>query len=440
MDPRISKIVEIFALVLIAIIGLYLLEKNPIVFDLTKNQRYSPDKKIIELLNKLDDNVYVKVFYDKGIGEYSKVEEVLRNLSRYSPKVKYSFLDPRKDVVKAQLYGFSSSNQILIIYKNRKKFENTIDNEKFANVVANLLRQKEGKILFTIGHKELSIDNSANDGLSILVSSLKEEGLKVETINLAAVEESNSIETHKPLALFVVGPKIDFTEEELQKVKDYLYDGGKLVFALKSYNKSKFKNLEKLFKEYGIDVKEDFILGMDPSNVAIVLANVVNLPYLASLYNVNFYLLNPNIVERYKEVKDVSLSEVLTAKGIKVTQEMMKKEKIIISRDSLNDYTVGIMAEKIIKDKKANLLVIGDYGMFMNGLINAGENINFVLAIIDYFSDTQSNFVFKPKDIPDLPILIPLYQQVLLYIVILGFPLLFLFSYFLFIRRRKVQS
>lgn len=427
----IEKAVNVVALVLILVISLYLLQKNPIVFDLTKNKRYTIDKQILDLLNKLDDNVYVKILYDKGSSEYNKISEVLANLSRYSKKVKYEFLDPRKDIVKAQLYGFSSSNQILIMYKNRKKFENTIDNEKFANIISNLLRQKQGKLLFTSGHREPSIDDYNQEGLSSLSKYLKDEGLTVETINLATDEIYN------PLALFVIGPKIDLTTSEIEKIRKYLYDGGKVIIAVKNYNKQKFKNLDNLISEYGIDIKENFIIGLDPSNIALTTANVVNLPYLSALYNLNFYLLNPMVISRKQNVKDVSLSEVLIAKGIEVTPEMIKNNKIIVKRDSIKDYNVAIMAEKVVGNKKANLLVLGDYGMFINALINAGENANFMLAIIDYFAG-ENSFVFKPKDIPDIPILIPTYQQIMLYILYLLIPVIFLATTLFLVFRRKI--
>ncbi|MCS7243119.1 MAG: Gldg family protein [Candidatus Calescibacterium sp.] len=428
-----QRTIEIFSIIVIAAISLYLLEKNPIVFDLTKNQKYTVDKKIIELLNSLEDNVYVKVFYDKGSSDYNNISEVLRNLSRYSNKIKVSYIDPRKDIVTAQLYGFSSSNQVLIIYKDRKKFENTIDNEKFANIVSNLLRQKKGQILFTTGHKEPSIDDYNQEGLSSLVKSFRDEGLTVENINLATDNIYN------PLVLFVVGPKVDLSEFEIKKIKDYLYDGGKLVVALKNYEKSKFRNLDKLIREFGIDVQENFIIGLDPNNLAVVVSNVVNLPYLSALANVNFYMLNPLVINRIDNVKDVSLSEVLVAKGIMITQDMKKNRQIVVSKDLIKDYTVAMMSERIFKDKKSNILVIGDYGMLVNALVNAGENTNFVLAIIDYFSGNESGFVFKPKDIPDLPIVVPTGQQLALYVIYLLIPFGFLFLTLFFIVRRRVS-
>ncbi|MEN3015353.1 MAG: Gldg family protein [bacterium] len=428
-----NRILEILAIVLIGIILVYLLERNPVVFDWTKNKRYTLDKKIIDLLNRLEEDVYVKVLYDKGSQEYENISQTLVNLSRYSKKVKYEFLDPRRDIVKAQLYGFSSSNQVLIMYKNRKKFESTIDNEKFANVVSNLLRQKQGKILITTGHKEPSIDDYNPRGLSNLSKSLTDEGLNVETINLATNELYN------PLALFIIAPKIDFSDYEISKVRKYLYEGGKVILAIKEYNKSKFPNITKLVSDFGIEISENSIIGLDPNNLSVVIGNPVNLPYLAALSNVNFYLITPLPINRAQNSNDSSLSEVLTAKGIMITKDMIKKGKVVLSKDLVKDYNVAIMSEKIFKDKKANLLVIGDYSMFMNLLLNAGENLNFILAIIDYFAGNETGFVFKPKDIPDVPILIPAGHQLLLYVFYLVLPFAFLLVTMFFVIKRRVR-
>lgn len=433
MNKFLYRSLEIISIILIAAISLYLLEKNPIVFDLTKNKRYTVDKKIIDMLNKLDDNVYVKVFYDKANSDYNNIAQTLQDLSRYSNKIKYSFLDPRKDVVMAQLYGFSTSNQILIMYKNRKKYENSLDNEKFANAVYNLLKQKEGKILFITGHKEPSIDDYNQDGLSNFAKFLKDEGLTVENVNLATENLYN------PFAVFIIDPKIDFSEFEIKKLQDYLYNGGKVVVALKNFNKKKFNNLDFLMKSNGIDVSENFMIGLDSNNPRLVIANTVNLPYLAALSNVNFYLLNPLVLNRV-ENSNFSLSEVLVAKGIMVTPAMIKSGKILISKDSIKDYTVSIMSERVNKDKKSNLLVVGDSTMFTNLLINAGENANFILTIIDYFAGNEGSFVFKPKDVPDLPIAVPATQQIILYISYLLIPVAFLLFTLVFIVGRRVKA
>lgn len=432
MSSNISqRIIEVIAIILIGVISVFLLDKNPVVFDLTKNKRYTVDKEIINLLNSIDDNIYVKVFYDRGGRSYNEIEETLRNLSRYSKKIKYSFLDPRRDITLAQLYGFSSSNQILIIYKDRKKFENTIDKEKFANVVSNLLRQKQGKILFTIGHKEPSIDDHDKGGLALLIKSLRDEGLTVENINLAVDN------IYDPLALIIIGPKFDFSKEEVDKVRKYLYNGGKVMIAINNYKRNQFSNLDKLVTDFGIRIEEEQLIGVNPDNLAIVPANAVQLPYLSQFSNVNFYLINPVIVNKIDDIKDISLSEVLVAKGILLTKEIMKTKQIIIKSSSIKDYNVSIMAEKIFGDKKANLIVIGDHQMFLNVLINVGENLNFFLAIMDYFSGNENKFVFKPKEVPDIPILIPAYQQLLLYLSYLIIPIAFLLITLSLVYRRR---
>jgi hypothetical protein len=349
--------------------------------------------------------------------------------------VKYDFLDPRRDIQAQEIYGFTSSNQILIMYKGRKKIENTIDNEKFSNIVYSLMKQKEGKVLFSVGHKEPSIDDQNQNGLSTFVSSLKDQGFDVGNVNLATDQIYN------PVALFIISPEIDLSANEVKKIKEYLYNGGKVVIALKNYQKDKFKNLDVLIESYGIKVSNNHLI--DPRNnpASIVIANVVNLPYLSNLNNVNFYFMFPNIIESVSEKDDVSLSEVVTSNGVLIDPNLLKKGKVsTINVRDIKNYTVGMISEKVEGSNKSYLLVFGDYAFLSNAFVNSTENINLILAFVDYFSGSE-NFIVKPKEVPSLPVIIPSGQLLFLTLLYLALPFLFLgFSMFFVLKRRGAHS
>ncbi|MGB9637736.1 MAG: Gldg family protein [bacterium] len=438
-----SRIIEIISILLIGIISIFLLDKNPLVFDLTKEKKYSISKELINFLNSLDSPVYIKVLYDKGSKEYNDLMDFLIKLGRYSKKIKYEYLDPRVDFAKANLYGFSSNNQVLIIYKNRKKYENSnIDQDKFYNIVFNLANQKKGNIAFITGHGEYSIDNTNPDGLSSLKQSLSEEGFSIKTINLA----TENLYVNENLLSVIVSPKIDITDFELKKINDYLYNGGRLIFALsfKEYLPSKFPNLNKLVNLYGILVSDKVAISVFTNNPLYVIVFPVNLPYLSNLYNTNLTMFAPLIIERNQSNKDsnieaTSLSEVLTTKAVVANVEQLKKGVLQISKD-IKEYTVCMMSEKVLKNKKSMLLVLGDSNILANSLLNASDNKSFIMNVIDYMLDQPIAKSLRPNDVPPLPVVIKKEHMIIMYIIYLSLPFIFIILVYSFVIKRRFHA
>lgn len=435
-----SRIIEVISILLIGIISIFLLDKNPVVFDLTKEKKYSISNELISFLNSLDSPVYIKVLYDKGSKEYKDLMDFFTKLSRYSKKIKYEYLDPRYDFTKANLYGFSSNNQVLIMYKDRKKYENSnIDQDKFYSIVFNLANQKKGNIAFITGHGEYSIDNTNPEGLSSLKQSLSEEGFTVKTINLA----TENLSANENLLSVIVSPKIDISDFELKKISDYLYNGGRLIVALsfKEYLPPKFPNLNKLINSYGIVVSDKVAISVFTNNPLYVVVFPVNLPYLSNLYNTNLAMFAPLIIERDQNKKDsniegASLSEVLTTKSVVANAEKLKKGVLQISKD-IKEYTVCMMSEKTLKNNKSMLLVLGDSNMLANSVLNAYDNKSFVMNIVDYMLNQPISKSLRPNDVPPLPVVIKREHMIIMYLIYLAFPFVFIILvYSLVIKRR----
>jgi len=435
-----NRIIEILTILLIGIISIFLLHKNPIVFDLTKEKKYSISKELINFLNSLDSPVYVKILYDKGSKEYNDLLDFFGKLARYSKKVKYEYLDPRYNFTQANLYGFSSNNQVLIMYKDRKKYESSgIDQDKFYSIVFNLANQKKGNIAFITGHGEYSIDNTNPDGLSSLKQTLSEEGFNIKVVNLA----SENLYVNENLLSVIVSPRIDISDFELKKINDYLYNGGRLIVALsfKEYSPSKFPNLRKLVNNYGISISDQVAISVFTNNPLYVVVFPVNLPYLSNLYNTNLAMFAPLIIQRYENkansnIEGASLSEVLTTKAVSANIEQLKKGVLQISRD-IKEYTVCMMSEKVFKDKKAMLLVIGDSNILANSLVSAYDNKSFVMNVIDYMLDQPIAKSLRPNDVPPLPVVIKREHMIIMYLIYLVLPFVFIILvYSLVIKRR----
>jgi hypothetical protein len=438
-----SRIIEIISILLIGFISIFLLDKNPIVFDLTKEKKYSISTELINFVNSLDSPVYIKILYDKGSKEYNDIIDFFTKLSRYSKKIKYEYIDPRIDFAKVNLYGFSSNNQLLFMYKERKKYESSVmDQDKFYNIVFNLVNQKKGSIAFITGHGEYSLDNTNPNGLNVLKQDLTEEGFNVKIINLA----SENLYVNENLLSIIVSPKIDISDFELKKINDYLYNGGRLIIALsfREYIASKFSNLNKLINSYGIIVTDKVALSVFTNNPLYVVVSPVNLPYLSNLYNTNLAMIAPLIIQRNQSkdasvIEGTSLSEVLITKSVSADVEQLKRGVLKITKD-IQEYTVCMMSEKSFKDKKAMLLVLGDSNILANSLISAYDNKSFVMNIIDYMLNQPIAKSLRPTDVPPLPVIIKKEHLIIMYLIYLSLPFVFILVVFYFVVRRRFYA
>lgn len=167
----------------------------------------------------------------------------------------------------------------------------------------------------------------------------------------------------------------------------------------------------------------------------------VNLPYLSNLYNTNLAMFAPLIIQRYENkansnIEGASLSEVLTTKAVSANIEQLKKGVLQISRD-IKEYTVCMMSEKVFKDKKAMLLVIGDSNILANSLVSAYDNKSFVMNVIDYMLDQPIAKSLRPNDVPPLPVVIKREHMIIMYLIYLVLPFVFIILvYSLVIKRR----
>ncbi|MGC8815794.1 MAG: hypothetical protein ACP5O4_06345, partial [bacterium] len=285
-------------------------------------------------------------------------------------------------------------------------------------------------------------DNTNPDGLSSLKQSLSEEGFSIKTINLA----TENLYVNENLLSVIVSPKIDITDFELKKINDYLYNGGRLIFALsfKEYLPSKFPNLNKLVNLYGILVSDKVAISVFTNNPLYVIVFPVNLPYLSNLYNTNLTMFAPLIIERNQSNKDsnieaTSLSEVLTTKAVVANVEQLKKGVLQISKD-IKEYTVCMMSEKVLKKKKSMLLVLGDSNILANSLLNASDNKSFIMNVIDYMLDQPIAKSLRPNDVPPLPVVIKKEHMIIMYIIYLSLPFIFIILVYSFVIKRRFHA
>lgn len=284
--------------------------------DLTGDKRFTISQPSKNLLKKLDDKVYFRIFLTGDLpAEYRRLKvaiaDMLNEYSAYSGhKVLYEFYNPfdleDEKAVNAELKSITKSGVIprpiaqtemgeltqkviipgaIVSYKGREiplnflppdkaLTENDVEivntaistlEYKMSSAIARLMATRKKKILFTEGHGELPRANIADLGIT-----LQEAQYDVSFIN---IRETIGIPPLTDL-IIIAKPTQAFSEKDKFKIDQYIMHGGKvlwLIDAMKANldsltDKEEFLaldlplNLEDQLFQYGVRINKDLLL------------------------------------------------------------------------------------------------------------------------------------------------------------------------------------
>ena len=203
-------------------------------FDITEEQINSLAPQTIQLLDKLEDDLYVKVFYKGRQGMESK-ENIKRNLFLFkqtSSKVKDSYYNAHLENILAQKYLNDLSNKdknnifVFIEYKDRKVQALTpFNEEKITSAIIQATRRGERSVYFLSGHEE----RDPFGALSSLRETLTQSSFQVKMLNFI---KDGFVVPSDAAALLIVGPNRLLLSQEINTLKQFLQNGGRMLLAL----------------------------------------------------------------------------------------------------------------------------------------------------------------------------------------------------------------
>lgn len=106
--------------------------------------------------------------------------------------------------------------------------------------------------LYTLtGHNELEIGSS-------LALSIEKENIETETLNLITADEV----PQDTSCLLIASPATDLTDEETEKILNYLKSGGRAIL-ITDYTGEERPNLDTILKYYGVSLTEGIVMEQD---------------------------------------------------------------------------------------------------------------------------------------------------------------------------------
>ncbi len=303
-------------------------------FDLTEEKRYTLTDASQELLNGLDDVVYIQVLLD---GEFPagfkrlqrSVREMLEDFRSESGYIEYEFINPNEgtvDMINARREQLSKQGIVpvnlrvkstegteekqiypwaIITYKGRQQAVSILESQtpgfgsdevvlnnsialleyKLANAIQKLKINIKKRILFTKGHGELQ-PIQVRDFERTLREDYDTGHLPLDSVGLIDVEDV--------AAVIVAKPRIPFSENDKFKLDQYIMSGGKVLWLVDRLNvnvdsigtrgryvPSEYNlNMADLWFKYGFRLNPDLVLDLQNSPIPMVVGYQGDRPQL----------------------------------------------------------------------------------------------------------------------------------------------------------------
>lgn len=302
------SLVIIVAIVIMGIVS-YINGRNYVHFDFTANNKFTLSSKTKNIAKNLDKPVTITMLFNPGEMFYTHIKDILDEYAYMSNFITIKEIDPVRDRTKAEELGKKLNlealelNSVVVQCGERSKHIlqkeviekqypfKFIGEEVFTSAILSVSQGKQTAIYFTIGHGEREIDKFDREGFSSVVESFKRDNFKVVPLDLLVKKEiPKNCEV-----LVIAGPTKTFSTEEVNIIKEYLDNNGKLLVMLEPGIKPNLPSgLKPLLGKYGIKLRDD-----------VVIYNKVNMPMLGLRLVTEVYVSKDEYLE-HKITKDLS--------------------------------------------------------------------------------------------------------------------------------------
>ncbi len=277
---------------MLAIGNVIIAQYGPPHFDWTSDKVFTLNSASVNLVKSLEKPVKFVALYPRGSQPGRQLETLFDLYENETDNVTHDFVDRFEDKIRSEevFKQFPDAKQadpvVIITYGAGEKPDYRVvkhseifppatasgfdmrevetefkGEDALTSGIAQLTKAQKTNVYFTTGHGELSIEKSdarADDGIGIIKERMEGQGITVGEIDLAQKEVPKDANV-----LVIAGPKTPLFPEEVQKVKDFLSGGGRLVAMFDTGTEmrgSAQTGLESLLGEYNVAVKDNLAI------------------------------------------------------------------------------------------------------------------------------------------------------------------------------------
>lgn len=266
-------IIAVIVCVVAANFGMTKVSDKYAAIDMTDQGDFTLTSTSKKILKNLDDDVTIYVLSTKKNTE-SRLKLTLNQYKAYSKHIKVKYIDTDANPTFASKYSDDqlSSSSLIVVDGDKYKtipyedlFETDIDYSTYQQTVTgydiegqvtsaiNYLGNEDlAKIYVLTGHDEASLSSSFTSTI---------QKLNAETKDLDFLSEDKVPDDADAVIIFA--PQSDLSTDDVQKLEDYIADGGKVLINVEPMKFFDLDNLNTFLSDYGIDSSNGIIAETD---------------------------------------------------------------------------------------------------------------------------------------------------------------------------------
>jgi ABC-type uncharacterized transport system involved in gliding motility auxiliary subunit len=412
-----GSLVSVLLVVGSIIVAAWLADWHQVRWDLTRGQTQSLSAVTRNLVKQVDQPLIMTAFLPEGSGERDTVKDVLQRYAYLNPKIRFQFVDPEREPLKAKEAGYRFSGNVLLTYRGKQQMADRADEDALSNTLRRILKTESKKLYFLTGHGERSLTSGEKDGLQVANRALENEGYEVANLNLVAQSQV----PQDAEVVIVASPAKPLLTQEIGTLKAYLDRGGRVLIMLEAFQDGGLKGF---LAGYGLLLDDGIILDYNQLSESLRLSPILPMafqygPTRITLDFKNIFTIFPlsRPLTLNQEAKGVSLLPIVSTMATsyeKLGKGWLQTDKADYDSrtDKRGPFNLGALAEiklaptaagkepapavkKPEAEKKAYLAVYGDMDFATNAYFNLFGNGDLFLNTVNFLASEETQIMVR---------------------------------------------
>ncbi len=463
----------VLATVLVLEIG-YIALMNPMRINLSDRTYYQLSEKTLNLLDELESQVHITVFFQEEHKLYLDIENLLEEYEYHSHNITIEWVDPTRDLARMEKlvnkYGLTEAQVVVFDIGGKfsvKKQSDIADvalkrgmrepsiiafrgEQAFSSAIYGLIQGDTPIVYFLVGHGERRItDFDQTSGFSKIGTMVLQDNLEVKELVLSGEKKVPK----DAAAVVIAGPVKKMSSVEVEMIEDYLNRNGRVIILLDALKET---GLENFLRRWGVALRYDIVV--DPENT--LLGSDVHIrryndhPISKKMNSIVQFIL-PRSIEPLVDGEDVGFAEdrpsvlplfYTSDKSWSETQVEETTAKFDKDTgDKRGPFSLGVAIERgatqdvlDVQIETSRMVVFGDSDFVSNGSM-VGGNSDLFMSALNWLLDREELIAIAPKPIEEVKLSLSRKQlNNMSWLTVAGLPALaMVLGLLVWLRRRK---
>lgn len=399
--------------------------------DLSSQKLFTIGEQTEKMLKELDKDVTFYFIAQEGT-ESSEIQKLLEKYEEGSKHIQVEQKDPAVNPTFVSKYTSDniSNNSVIVVCGDKSKvvnysdmYETSIDYNTYSQQVTgfdgegqltsamNYVISEDMPILYTLeGHEEAAMSENMKE-------TIQKANIEIQNLNLLT-EEAVPEDAE---CLFVFAPAKDLTEDEANKIIEYLEQGGKALIV-SNYTDQDMTNFNRVLENYGVQPVNGIVFEGDSDhyvsqNPYYLLPDIESNEITSELSSESRFVLTAlsQGIQKMDKVRDtLEINSILKTSGSAYSKTDLENMETIEKEegDISGPFDLCVMIkEKVDEERETQIVYFASQSIFddtMNAMVS-GTNYELLAASLGWMCNTEEvNMVSIPaKDYDTSSLLIP---------------------------------